>query len=77
MGSNTLKKKSGKDRQMGSGEGSLSGNFKRGTKSHSLPKKPKSGRQLSRNHPNAAIYSIGPMSLSYKKPRTKTAKREF
>ena len=77
MGSNTLKKKGKGERGMGTGEGSISGTFKRGPKSHSLPKKPKSGRQMSRNHPNAGIYNIGPMSLSYKKPRTKTAKREF
>ena len=48
--------------------------YKGKTKSHSLPKqKPKSGRQLSRNNPNAGIYSIAPkITLPYKsvKPRT-------
>ena len=72
MGSASLKKKKSDHRVMGSGEGSLSGNFKRSQKSHSLTKKPKSGRHVSRNHPNAGIYSIAPgMSLSYKKSRGK------
>ena len=67
---NALKKKKNSEQRMVS---TVDGQ----KKSHSLPKKPKSGRQLSRNPPNAAIYSIQPkMTRSFKK-RTKTAKREL
>ena len=48
-----------------------------GTKSHSVPKKPKSGRNISRNHPNAAMYSMNPKAAVTYKKRTKTSKREF
>jgi len=69
MMNRTLKKKK-------TGEPRMTGEYKK--KSHSLPKKPKSGRNVSRNHPNAGIYSIAPkMSLSYKgKPRSKKATRD-
>ena len=77
MGSQPSKKKRSSETRMHKAGNDSSLVSSHAMKSHSLPKKPKSGRNISRNQPNNGIYSMQPkMSLSYKK-RTKTAKNNY